>query len=92
MPTENGQYSTDLGYIEVFSAHWMNVDEEPKWWLEEIQLSDLIDLEPERQVVLPEAFEDETFIENEISYRHHGIVRGTIANYKIWLINRKISK
>lgn len=89
MPTGNGQYSTNLGYVEVFCGHWMDVNEEPLWWLEEVSLSDLIGLEPERQVVLPEAYEDETFMENEISYQHHGVVRGAIANYKIWLMNRK---
>ena len=44
------------------------------------------------QVILPTPLEDENFIEQEISYQHHGVVRGAIYNYKSWLRERKLLK
>lgn len=85
MPEENGRYSTDLGYIEVFYGKWC-ADEEPKWWLEKIEEAELI------EQIIPEPFQNETFIEQEVSYQHHGVVRGAIANYKHWLKQRTLDK
>lgn len=36
-PYANGEYSTDLGYIEFFYDKWV-ADEVPKWWMEETYL------------------------------------------------------
>lgn len=43
-------------------------------------------------VSLPETIQDETFIEHEISYQHHGVVRMAIFRYKQWLRERMDSK
>lgn len=43
-------------------------------------------------IILPETFQDETFIEHEISYQHHGVVRMAIFKYKVWLKERMADK
>lgn len=37
MPGDD-QYHTNLGYVEVFAGHWMDVDEEPEWYLEPLTI------------------------------------------------------
>lgn len=40
MPFEDGQYSTNLGYTEVFGGQWIDVDEEPEWWMEPLEMEE----------------------------------------------------
>lgn len=52
----------------------------------------VISKEADQGIILPEPIEDENFIEQEISYQYHGVVRGAIVNYKIWLRQRMVKK
>ena len=86
MPLDDGQYSTDRGYIELWHGKWCDVEEEPEWWIEPISKSDCL------ESMLPEEAIDETFIENEISYQHHGVVRMAINKYKKWVLEKLSDK
>lgn len=56
---EDGQYSTDLGYIEVFCGNWV-ADDYPEWYLEEVELPS----DKEIDSTFPLQYEKETLLFN----------------------------
>lgn len=90
-PKTGGMHFTNLGSLDFYLSfnHWLKKDEwdgdrivEPEWWLEPVSESKFL------EGVLPHKSIDETFIEHEISYQHHGTARMAINKYKKFILEK----
>lgn len=90
-PKAGGIYFTDLGRLtfHVKSNGWMKYSDlnaetigQPEWWLELMPESKYL------EGILPHESVDETFIEHEINYQHHGTSRMVINKYKKFILEK----
>lgn len=81
LPKNPGRYLTNQGWQDYCLENKLEAYG-TEWWLELMPESKYL------EGILPHESVDETFIEHEISYQHHGVARMAINKYKKFLLEK----